>query len=889
MRFAKMMMFVLMTFICVGNITSTFGQGILGMPVTLTFPVSELTSDERHPATAYNILRDEFFVVYQDARAGTDDLYGRIFSSDGSPVTDEFVVCNGAPNQMYPATDYNRLLDEYIVVYQNEFQYANDIYGIRINWDGSKLWSPRSLPDTTFIVCDAEMCQTHPKVAHNYTNNTHLVVWDDNRNYPTTNTDIYGQRLNWNADLMLPVQQPAESPATDVNYPLSLGLGEDVSYKETSPDVAYHGSYGTELNEWLVVFQRQVSVDEIWGVRVRGTDGMLLDTYGEVPDHLPIAYKSGTLGGPPWFPEFPIGRSTGARQACPHVESNAKWSPFETLNGNRDGVEYSYPIPEFLVVWTDFRNDIPDIYGQRVAYFPDSTAVEMGLKPNEVADSLFTAALLDTAGDWNGHLLPWIKNDNYPVTDHLAYQSWNDLTYNQNNGEYLVVWNDWRGSGWDGIAWPAPEADIYAQRLFLNPNDSALVWLDDDGVPMTDRSINIAITDTRTPDEGNAYYPAPDHGTQNNEYLIAYEYDMPADDNNIDIHGSFYAGTPSAGILIGIEVTPDEVTIELNATQQFEATGYDAQGNEIEITPDWSASGGNISGDGLYTATDVGDFDVIATVNGFSDMAIVHVTAPQLARIEVTPEEVTLDLDDTQQFEAKGYDSQGNEMEITPAWTASGGNISEEGLYTATDVGDFDVIATADGFSDTAVVHVMAPQLSWIDVIPAEVDMNPGQQQQFEAHGFDVDSNEIYIQAIWMVDGGDITENGLYTAPDLAGDYTVTASVEGSLVIGTAEVHVWPTGVETIGRIPNEFNLSQNFPNPFNAETTIIFDVKEQSHVELKVYNLQGHEVYTLVDDKYAPGSYRVKLHSTAISSGIYFYKIHMGNFQSVKKLVVLE
>ena len=167
--------------------------------------------------------------------------------------------------------------------------------------------------------------------------------------------------------------------------------------------------------------------------------------------------------------------------------------------------------------------------------------------------------------------------------------------------------------------------------------------------------------------------------------------------------------------------------------------------------------------------------------------------------------------------------------------------------------------------------------------------MNPGQQQQFEAHGFDDQENEIYIQAIWSADGGDIDSLGVYTAPDVTGDYTITASVEGSAVTGQATVHVWPTGVETTGRIPTEFSLSQNFPNPFNAETTILFDVKEQSHVELKVYNLQGHEIYTLVDDKYAPGSYRVKLHSTAIASGIYFYKIHMGDFQSVKKLVVLE
>ena len=66
---------------------------------------------------------------------------------------------------------------------------------------------------------------------------------------------------------------------------------------------------------------------------------------------------------------------------------------------------------------------------------------------------------------------------------------------------------------------------------------------------------------------------------------------------------------------------------------------------------------------------------------------------PSLARIDVTPEEATLDVGAMQLFTAKGFDAQGNELPITPNWSASGGSVTAEGLYTATVIGEFSVLA----------------------------------------------------------------------------------------------------------------------------------------------------------------------------------------------------
>ncbi len=277
-----------MVFVLFAGIYAGFGQSFQGMPVLQNMPVTELSHNEIHPAVAYNYIRDEFIVIWQDDRNGVNDIYGRIVKPDGSLVGQEFVVCSGTGQQIYPAVAYNRIRDEYMVVWQND-DMGNNIMGIRLDYMGKKVWSNRSLADTTFIICDQSWCQYHPKIAHNYTDDTFLVVWHDFRNADASGMDIYGQRLDWNADLLTPVEPPAESPATEINFPLSRGISTSYDVYDAYPDVAYHGMEGEggPINEWLVVWMRSMGELQIWGVRVNGTDGVLLDTWGGIQTCLP--------------------------------------------------------------------------------------------------------------------------------------------------------------------------------------------------------------------------------------------------------------------------------------------------------------------------------------------------------------------------------------------------------------------------------------------------------------------------------------------------------------------------------------------------------------------------------------------------------------------------
>ena len=88
---------------------------------------------------------------------------------------------------------------------------------------------------------------------------------------------------------------------------------------------------------------------------------------------------------------------------------------------------------------------------------------------------------------------------------------------------------------------------------------------------------------------------------------------------------------------------------------------------------------------------------------------------------------------------------------------------------------------------------------------------------------------------------------------------------------------------------PESFKLNQNYPNPFNPTTKISYSIPSNENVTLKIYNLLGSEVATLVNEKQAQGSYEVSFNATDLTSGIYFYKITSDNFTQVNKMMLLK
>ena len=120
-----------------------------------------------------------------------------------------------------------------------------------------------------------------------------------------------------------------------------------------------------------------------------------------------------------------------------------------------------------------------------------------------------------------------------------------------------------------------------------------------------------------------------------------------------------------------------------------------------------------------------------------------------------------------------------------------------------------------------------------------------------------------------LMDGPDMVINNIFGKKDSVGEFTAIKKVDNLT--------------------PTKFNLSQNYPNPFNPSTVINYSIPKSQIVTLKVYNLLGQEVMTLVNQQQAAGNYHVTFDASRLSSGIYFYTIRSGNYSATKKMMLLK
>ncbi|MBI5463484.1 MAG: T9SS type A sorting domain-containing protein, partial [Ignavibacteriales bacterium] len=107
--------------------------------------------------------------------------------------------------------------------------------------------------------------------------------------------------------------------------------------------------------------------------------------------------------------------------------------------------------------------------------------------------------------------------------------------------------------------------------------------------------------------------------------------------------------------------------------------------------------------------------------------------------------------------------------------------------------------------------------------------------------------------------------------------------------------HTWvgpqwkPSSVRQDAMTATKFELSQNFPNPFNPSTSIRYSVPVSGMVSLKIYDVLGREVMTVVNQHQSEGAYTVSLDASTLSSGMYVYKLESGALSVSKKMMLLK
>ena len=142
--------------------------------------------------------------------------------------------------------------------------------------------------------------------------------------------------------------------------------------------------------------------------------------------------------------------------------------------------------------------------------------------------------------------------------------------------------------------------------------------------------------------------------------------------------------------------------------------------------------------------------------------------------------------------------------------------------------------------------------------------------------------------------GWGLSELIVKLAPALGAYYLKIYGYSGfggySIKVSSTRIGDITVGVEEEENLlPAEFTLYQNYPNPFNPETTIKFDIPESDFVTLKIYDVLGNEIKTLVNENKSPGSYNVKFNGRGLASGMYIYKLSTSKFTSIKKLLLVK
>jgi len=168
--------------------------------------------------------------------------------------------------------------------------------------------------------------------------------------------------------------------------------------------------------------------------------------------------------------------------------------------------------------------------------------------------------------------------------------------------------------------------------------------------------------------------------------------------------------------------------------------------------------------------------------------------------------------------------------------------------------------------------------------------------------GFDIDSSEVYSDSLF----------GMYYRMIFAGTYNLTFSAPGyysktvqnvnavndQAIVLNVKLRPIPTGIVSSNEIPSEFRLYQNYPNPFNPSTKIKFQIPvfnlpltggDKVGVFLKIYDILGRNIATLVNEELQPGTYEVDFDGSNYPSGVYFYRLTAGNFSAVNKMLIIK
>jgi hypothetical protein len=146
-----------------------------------------------------------------------------------------------------------------------------------------------------------------------------------------------------------------------------------------------------------------------------------------------------------------------------------------------------------------------------------------------------------------------------------------------------------------------------------------------------------------------------------------------------------------------------------------------------------------------------------------------------------------------------------------------------------------------------------------------------------DARGLENGASEQFIWTILVSDGRDTVQVSTKTGPNF-NPVSRTITLERATQTSADD-----------SELPQRFALEQNYPNPFNPATKIRYDVPNQSHVRISIYDVLGRQVQVLVNEELSPGTHTVEFDATRLASGVYIYRMEAGSFVQTRKMMLVK
>jgi len=199
-----------------------------------------------------------------------------------------------------------------------------------------------------------------------------------------------------------------------------------------------------------------------------------------------------------------------------------------------------------------------------------------------------------------------------------------------------------------------------------------------------------------------------------------------------------------------------------------------------------------------------------------------------------------------------------------------------------TDFGEFVFTVNIDGTHITKIIYTFSSWTCGPVTLSGTISIE-------KEPGWPISERQFTIENTLDVPGDQtMTINGTFSETGDEASGTWSADMYGTTCSGN-----WGPIILSVqevgGGIPERFVIEQNYPNPFNSNTTIQFALPRTLHVSIKVYNVLGSEVVTLVDERLPPGQYKTTWNAADFASGVYLYRIQAGDIVGTKKLILLK